>query len=602
MERVELGCVIARRDFGPVVGSVVRVVLLNPGLRLVEIHARSKPLGVQPRLVDDSLAILVNHGICYAEARTSARQRPADEPTPNERGHVAETVSSATPLAMDGGRKRKRTAAGGISTDAVVVYKVYLDRLLLRTRSNRYAHLALLLHGDGGLKIARLLLERGRLTASDILQAAFRRHGASEQEVDAAERQLIVMVKSGFLRWAGSIEDGPVSGGAVHLLDDECDHRGSAKSKGDNVPSISDAEDDGDSGNPDIDSLHPSLTAAEMNDMDPAYNVHTGKLRVGFGVSAKFLRAPLQTNATDAWMICTWRLNMHFRNYCCAEVVRGLLNADRADARAVLPNKVFKAGLNLAVRMEEPDVLKSLEETAEVGIGEIRDELDRGGLDITDDDFAGAIHTLLRIKPIVAIGVPADAPVSLVFLTGRMVALSRQQTMEDTLLEKHSRTGLRIWRALAVHGCMQEKMLSDMTMLGIKSVREYLYKMAADGYVTMQEVPKSNEPVRADRSNTVWYLWRADVAAVFRRMLADALFATRRLMLKCEEIKSAPLLDEPDAASKRAKAVSLLDATVCRCDTLVMLFRDFGEFNVDSFRTLYKTEADLGKGPKVPMY
>jgi hypothetical protein len=73
-------------------------------------------------------------------------------------------------------------------------------------------------------------------------------------------------------------------------------------------------------------------------------------------------------------------------------------------------------------------------------------------------------------------------------------------------------------------------------------------------------------------------------------------------MLKCEEIKSAPLSDEPDAASKRAKAVSLLDATVCRCDTLVMLFRDFGEFNVDSFRTLYKTEADLGKGPKVPMY
>jgi hypothetical protein len=99
--------------------------------------------------------------------------------------------------------------------------------------------------------------------------------------------------------------------------------------------------------------------------------------------------------------------------------------------------------------LEEPDVLKSLEETAEVGIGEIRDELDRGGLDIADDDFAGAIHTLLRIKPMVAIGVPADAPVSLVFLTGRMVALSRQQTMEDTLLEKHSCAGLRIWRALA---------------------------------------------------------------------------------------------------------------------------------------------------------
>jgi hypothetical protein len=111
-------------------------------------------------------------------------------------------------------------------------------------------------------------------------------------------------------------------------------------------------------------------------------------------------------------MICTWRLNLHFRNYCCAEVVRGLLNPNRADPRAVLPSKVFKVGLNLAVTMEEPYVLKSFELTAEVGIGEIRDELDRGGLDITDDDFAGAIHTLLRVKPIVSIGVP-QVPLSL---------------------------------------------------------------------------------------------------------------------------------------------------------------------------------------------
>jgi hypothetical protein len=111
----------------------------------------------------------------------------------------------------------------------------------------------------------------------------------------------------------------------------------------------------------------------------------------------------------------------------------------------------------------------------------------------------------------------------------------------------------------------------------------------------MQEVPNSNEPVRADRSNTVWYLWRADVAPVFRRMLADTLFATRRLMLRCEEIKSAPLLDEPDAASKRAKAISLPDATVYRCDTLVMLFRDFGEFNTTHSRLCIRQRRTWGK-------
>jgi hypothetical protein len=45
---------------------------------------------------------------------------------------------------------------------------------------------------------------------------------------------------------------------------------------------MSDAEDQVDSGNQDIDSRHPSLTAAEMDDMDPANNIHTGMLRVGF--------------------------------------------------------------------------------------------------------------------------------------------------------------------------------------------------------------------------------------------------------------------------------------------------------------------------------
>jgi hypothetical protein len=127
-------------------------------------------------------------------------------------------------------------------------------------------------------------------------------------------------------------------------------NRGSANAKGDNAQWISDAEDDGDSGNPDIDSLPPSLTAAGMDDVDPAYNDHTGKLRVGFGVSAKFVRAPLRTNATNAWMLCAWRLSMDFRNYCCAEVVRGFLNADRADPWAVLPNEVFQVGLTLAVK------------------------------------------------------------------------------------------------------------------------------------------------------------------------------------------------------------------------------------------------------------
>jgi hypothetical protein len=108
-----------------------------------------------------------------------------------------------------------------------------------------------------------------------------------------------------------------------------------------------------------------------------------------------------------------------------------------------------------------------------------------------------------------------------VLLTGLMVAISRQQSMEDTLLEKHSRTGLRIWRALAVHGCMQGNILSVMTMFGIKSVGECLYKMAANGYVTTQVRSQMSRHVQIALSSKR-HLQPTDVAAVLKRMLAEA--------------------------------------------------------------------------------
>lgn len=596
MERAELASVIARHDFGPVVGNVARALVLHPGIHLSEIAHRCADPKPSNRAIDDSLAVLINHGIAYAEARSAPSA--SDQPPEERRGKKTELGDgdTNTPSAKSS-RKRRRTSGTGGKSQDVLSYKISLEALLLRTRYARYCHLGLLQHGEEGERIARLLLTRGRMTAADIIKAGYISRGASEGDIAAAERRLIVMVKSGFIRWAGSTDGGPESAGTIRFLDEDDE---AAPRKPNGNPLL--VEDEDRDWNPD-EEMSGAMGEGYDDEMDPSYETHTGQVKVGLGSNARFVRAPLRSNTKDTWLVCTWRLNMTLRNHCCAMVVGALLRGVKSPADAVLPLKAYRAGLNLATRKEDRNVTTSWAESSEVGITDVRDELERGGFQINDVEFQDAVQCLLDLVPAVVRGVPDYAPESLVFLTGGMVSLSRQQTMEDTLRERYSRHGLRVWRALAVHGCMLEKMISDKTMLNIKTVRELLFRLLADGFVGLQEVPKSNEPVRLDRAPSAFYLWRADVGLVYRRILDDALHATRRLMLKIEEVKSTPLPDVVGAERKRKNTLRLLEATVTRCDSLVILFRDFGPIDVDAFVTTYKSEIDLGKFPvAIPPY
>jgi hypothetical protein len=605
MEKLELAVTVVRVDFGPVVASVCRALLLHPGLRHSEIAERCAAPTPGAHALDDALAVLLSHGLAVAEAHPASAGSAAQRAVlKNERQLTTDTATGG--LATNNAkRSRTRLGDGDVPDGTVLFFKMHMDRVLLRIRNGRFLRIAQYQFGNDGKRIARLLIQRGRLTAADIIKVEY--PNAEKLEIDEIERTMITMVKSGLLRWAGSAELGPVSAGIVKVICDD-DEGGPAQEKvggksghgGDAGGGNDWRDDDEDSDNPSgrqgsTDDVDADVTMAELDPLNPAYNSETKKVRVGQGFNARLVSAPLRGNSVDAWMLCTWYCNKVLYNSCCSSVVVALLGGKQRmeDRGLLMAYKVFRAGLNIVSRMEDRDVITSWDETGETRLDDIQDELNTGGMDTNDVDFRDAVQTLLHVTPAIARAVPEHAPEALVFYTGKLIAMSRRQTIDDTLRDKHTITGLRVWRALALHGCMQEKMISDKTMLVVKTVREYLYKLLRDGFVSMQEVPKSSEPVRADRVAAVWYLWRADFEVVVKRLVCDSLRTTRRIMLKIEELKASPLDDEPDAETKRAAGLKLLEATVYRCDDLVMLLRDFGPLTDAAFESLYRTEADF---------
>lgn len=579
-----MACAIARRDFGQVGGTVVEIILLRPGLRLAEICSCAADSLISARLVRDALALLLNHCVVYCEAQpVSSRERHVEKRHLTSSTAKANTNGDQHQEAKAMAMKRQNSDAG--FPDSIFVYKAAIDVILLRLRNPRYVHLARLMYGEHGEKIARCLLLRGRLTAAKIIKAEYLMHGATGDETATGENTLIMMTKSGFVQWAGSTEKGPTSGGSVrtvgqNILQHEKEYGNDSEGEADRAleESIASRQHD-----------VSDFTPEELDPSKPTYHVASGRIGIAIGTSSRVFGAPIRTNTVDVWMVSTWFLNRVFHSHCCASVV-GALMRSRADPVATVALKVYRAGLNVAVRMEMTGTVTDWSNTEPIEFKTIQVELGRTGLVLDDEEFEQAVHVLSDIRPAAVQAVPEHAPSSLIFCTGAMISLARQQTMEDTFVEMHSRTGLRIWRALAMYGCMQEKMIAEKTMLPVKTVREYLYKLHSDGFLSMQEVPKSNEPVRADRPAAIWYLWRADFATAVDRMLQDTIRATRRVLLKSLQLEATPHDNDAQALSKRKVTLKLLQATLCRCDILIILFRDFGPIDQAAFKTLYKTK------------
>lgn len=570
MNEEALACAVARAHFGTVVADVVRVLLAHPGCPLAEIAVRCRGalVGAQTEVssvaapdtqsseraaaatLRDALAVLLQHGIVVADEQSPHDLKP-------------QTIKAGAP---------KGTVVPRDRSGSYCVYRVSTLQLLYRCRFPLFLGLVRKTYGELGEAIVRALFERGRLTSKQIFDAALNEVLMDlSLDIEDAEACLTDMAKAGLLIWAGNRLYGPSS--AEDEEDEDHDDGRRSGRKRSRTTGAYNGFSDLNGGTADYSHSKTVLP----------------KVFVGRGDRRRAVGAPLQENDLDVWRICFWHLNRIFRNECCLLVVRS-----RVDDEIAL--RILRAGLHLALDEEDCEMATDDVETVEVTTDAVQRHLADEDVAVSSPEFWGAIRVLMSQTPCYAKGIPELSPTKLRFVPGLLIAEARRQTLEDLILSRYDAPGRRVFRALAIDGAMEEKMLAEKCMMPLKFVREHLFRMYNDRLVTMQEVPRSHEQQRA---NNWYYLWRISPLSAFKNMLDIMYKAQLNLFLKLEAIdKDKPALDEK-AQRAHANSQSLLTASILRMDQSIMVMRDFGQLTSNFFPARYRiVDGPRGKVKK----
>lgn len=438
------------------------------------------------------------------------------------------------------------TASNG--QEASEVYRIEPGALLARTRLPLYLGLAQRRFGELGRAVLEILFARGRLTAHHLFELALEAPMAELGVSDAAAAQCLAdMARAGLLCWAGS----RLLGGARVM-------RGTRKRSR------------YESGDSDEDEKEPGLDG----------------MRVGVGFNSRVVGAPSRGNDDDVWAVSYWFLDRCFRNEACKIVV-----ANRVDN--ALAVEVLITGLNIALSRE--DALSPTDdlETSEISTEAVHQQLRNNNHEISAGDFWAAIRTLVELDPACVKAIPEDSPTKLKFIPGRLVAEVREQTLEDLIVQRYKKIGRRIFRALAIDGCMEDKLIAEKCMLDVKVVREKLFCMHRDKLVTMQEVPRSHE---AQRQNNWYYLWRVRLQDAYKCFLGIMCKTQLNILLKLEALDKMGVVAKDETVIKvRQTQKKLLLASVIRVDQSIMVMRDFGPLTASYFPSKFKCSEVTGR-------
>lgn len=528
---ISVACDIARYHFKPIVGETVRILLNNPGSSLANISTLSSsffekhlckqkpsfnPISdkQRTRLIKDALAVLIQHGIVYfVERQPPQKSNPSTFPK-YDTSHKAPTCPH-------------------------IIYYVDIQNILFRPRLPLYLGFARRRFGDVGQAAVRILFERGRLTSHQIFKYALN-HITSDLDITEfdAEACLTDMTKSGLLQWCGK--------------------RGNSF----NAPSVSLATDVTSTGTK---RKHSSVGDDDEWGSGDEVGEEYIKIHVGNGDHRHEVGSPTKRNDADLWGICFWHLNREFRNECCAMVVQGRVKND-------LAIKVLRAGLQLALDGEDCQQPSGDFETTEISTHAVQKLLEeQSGGTLSAQDFWEATQMLIGLTPAFVLAIPEHAPTHLRFIPGRLVAEVRQKTLENIILSRYGPVGRRVFRAMAIEGGMEEKMLAEKCMLPLKVVREHVFHMYQDRIVIAQEVPRSHDQTRA---SNWYYLWTVNSMMVYRNILEVMYKTVSNLFVRLESID----VDSTGNGMKKKLEGQelLLTGSILRMDQSIMVMRDFG--------------------------
>ncbi|KAI9209760.1 RNA polymerase III subunit RPC82 helix-turn-helix domain-containing protein [Polychytrium aggregatum] len=161
--------------------------------------------------------------------------------------------------------------------------------------------------------------------------------------------------------------------------------------------------------------------------------------------------------------------------------------------------------------------------------------------------------------------------------------------IESMIYERYGSVFCRIWRLLKIEGYLDEKQVSRLAMIPIKTARECLNELMAGGFVFIQDVPKTTDHA----PSRTFYLFGVSVDQCVERMLQQSYRMLNNVKLRrkkeledrqvlLEKIERTDVAQNLDLLSDSDKAqwgllkktVGLLKATELRLDELIMTLRD----------------------------
>ncbi len=419
----------------------------------------------------------------------------------------------------------------------VLLYEARTEPLLMRTRLALYHGLAERQFGELGRVVVHALFVRGRLTAHGLHVCALDQTLRElEMDDDAGLSVLSDMARTGLIVWCGSRRTESDAG-------------------------IKRRREDIQNGGGD------------------------GVIEVGRGDNRRFAAAPSRKNDDDLWGICYWYLNRCFRNEACRLVV-----AERLKDSLALD--VLITGLNLALSRENAVLPSDDIETSEIKTDDVKRALIESNVAVNDRDFWRAVKNLIALDPPCVVGIPAEAPQTLRFIPGRLIAEVRMETMEEMIKQRYGKSGRRVFRAIAIEGALEDKMIADRCMLDPKTVREKLFALQRDKFVDVQEVPRSHD---AQRAVNWFYLWRVRPHYVCERFLEILYKSQLNVILRLEQLERLKKPDDEVGIKLRERQRALLGVSAMRIDQSVMVMRDFGSFTNRFFPAKYTITDSLSR-------
>lgn len=173
----------------------------------------------------------------------------------------------------------------------------------------------------------------------------------------------------------------------------------------------------------------------------------------------------------------------------------------------------------------------------------------------------------------------------------KMAIMLKKEVLETFIAEKHGHYALRLMRIILEKEKVEEKWLANLAFIPQKDVREQLGKLAVQGFIDLQEVPKTNDRMTS-RAHLLWFvnekkcfslllkqLYKTAANLRQRRQFETEQRQTLEDKLSRSDVKENPqLLSEKERADAHAleEMLAKLEVQEQRIEQMIFVVRDIG--------------------------